>query len=164
MSSPTAPSTYWTSISPTGVSGINALLEGTKWGTGAPGTAISLSYSFPQPGSAVFDPHYQPGVFDAGLWPGLNATQQGDAVRALQAWANVANITFTPVTETATDVGDIRIAFSQELGATTAGYTVDFPGAAPDAGDVALASPVSNPGLNPPYDGYNEMIDPAPGS
>jgi len=115
--SPTSP------VPPTGnpqLDGLIVITDGAKWG-GAQGTAVEVSYSFPDLSSTwstIDDPNgydaadpqnnnpYAPG------YHGLDAAQQ-DAVReSLAAWSHVANISFLEVAETPTEVGDIRVAFT----------------------------------------------------
>jgi len=69
----------------------------------------------------------------------LNATQQTAASNALQEWANVANITFTEVADTAANVGDIRLAFTGADRNISSAWAY-FPIAFPEAGDVWLQS------------------------
>lgn len=50
---------------------------------------------------------------------GLNTTQQDAFRAALQSWSNVANLRFNELSETSTQVGDIRVAW------TSAEYHLD---------------------------------------
>ena len=95
----------------------------TKWG-GALGTGASLSFSFPylNGSSATWQTNY--GVEpNASSVFGLNPTQVAAARGALQAWANVANLTFTEVADTSSNVGDFRFAFSSAVPSTDWGYS-----------------------------------------
>lgn len=133
---------------------IDALVAGTKWGGGL-GAGATISYSFPfiNGSSAVFTG--PGGVYsdlneaNAAQHYGLNAVQQASATNALQAWANVANITPQLVADTSTSVGDIRLAF------TSASNTVSDGGAAwgwasfpdafyPSGGDVWISSSITD--------------------
>lgn len=141
-------------VSNTGQLAIDALLGGSKWG-GAAGTAATVTYSFPWTTSsnAVFTG--PGGVYsdldeaNAARHYGLNPVQQASAQAALQAWANVANITPQLVQESSSVVGDIRLAF------TSASTTVSDGGAAwgwasfpdafyPSGGDVWISSDVTD--------------------
>src|SRR4051812_5766591 len=98
---------------------INDLLpEDTRyrWG-GALGTPVTISYSFPTSNDpslwsqqAFYDGYGTHGNRDGEPWngfQGLNSGQQVLFQQALQTWADVANITFNQVSESASDVGDI---------------------------------------------------------
>jgi hypothetical protein len=129
---------------------IDALANGEKYG-GPLGSGVALSYSFPS--WAVSTPTYQANPYSsAAIVSGLNDAQKAVARLALQAWANVANITITSVGETATDVGDIRFAFSSEVGRdSNAVGTAYLPGATPLAGDVWLSPSYFADGANGYY-------------
>ncbi len=97
---------------------IDALIHGLKWG-GSLGSGVALSYSFPWTnGDTVFLGYNGSSGYstldeaNAVLHYGLNVQQQQAASAALQAWANVANIQFSQVTDTASNVGDIRFGFT----------------------------------------------------
>lgn len=102
------------SVPPTGSNYIDSLLSQVKWGD-VQGTGATLTYSFPWTinETASWEDNYQEP--NAVLHYGLSNIQQAAAINALQAWANVANITFTEITETETDVGDMRFAFSSSV-------------------------------------------------
>ena len=117
MTSPTV-SVVTTSYSDSGTNNIDALLVGEKWG-GVIGTSTNLSYSFAwQSGlTAVFagyngQPYSTLAENSATQHFGFNTTQVSSAVNALNTWASVANIAFSRVTETSSNVGDIRFAFT----------------------------------------------------
>lgn len=86
-----------------GSSSTNALLEGISW-TGTTGTAVTIPYSF--------------GIsYEGGNL--LSSSAQSAALSAMQAWSNVARITFSNVSPPAAD-----LTFSQRnLGSGTAGLT-----------------------------------------
>jgi Ca2+-binding RTX toxin-like protein len=133
MSSPD----FGNTVSATPTSGdryIDSLLGGTKWG-GSLGTGVTVNYSFPTFGSAWSTVEYAgygpPGgystpfgyVLGEPYWSGyapLSASEQADFEAALSAWAEVANITFVEVSETSSDVGDIRVAYSGAVTSSTA--------------------------------------------
>ena len=110
MPSPNEGSTV-SSIPNTGNTVIDALLSGLKWGGGA-GTATTITYSFPT-ATAVWDPVWYDGYEpDYAGYRGLTAAEQTAFKTALASFSAVANITFTQVSDTASSVGDIRVAFS----------------------------------------------------
>lgn len=104
---------------------MNALINvngtaGEKWG-GTIGSGTTLSYSFPAwtaTSTPVFSgpnpstPYSSLKEPTAAYHAGFNDIQQASAINAMQAWANVANITFTKVADTSTNVGDIRFAWT----------------------------------------------------
>ncbi|MDD5287048.1 MAG: Ig-like domain-containing protein [Desulfuromonadaceae bacterium] len=98
---------------------IDALIEGDKWG-GVTGAGVTLTYSFPwtSSGTATFSGPNGIGNYsslneqDAASHYGLNSTEQAAARSAMQSWANVANIQFSEIADTASNVGDIRFAWT----------------------------------------------------
>ncbi|MCX7247176.1 MAG: Ig-like domain-containing protein [Burkholderiales bacterium] len=151
MTSPTTSSSTSTVGQSTSLN-INALLGGIKWG-GVVGTGTSLGYSFPwtTSASATFSGHNGIGEYStlyeqtATEHYGLSATQQAAARNALQAWANVANITFSEVAESTTNVGDIRLAWTSATQTTSTGNLAwgwsEFPSSYwPSAGDIWIST------------------------
>lgn len=116
----TSPSTSWTTsvVPESNSTNIDALSSGYKWGASTP-LGVNLTYSFPwSNGSNAWFFGYDGGPYSdareeqAPNRTGLNPTQQNAFKNALEAWANVANITFTQVQDDSRIVGDIRVAFS----------------------------------------------------
>jgi serralysin len=104
---------------------LGALLDGEKWGLGS---GASLSYSFPWTTSTTaYFTGYNGGAYSdlnepgAAQVYGLDNTEQAAAKGALDAWAAVANLHFTAVPDTSTDVGDIRFAFTSAAQASATG-------------------------------------------
>jgi serralysin len=140
-----------------------ALIAGVKWGGGL-GTSATVDYSFPKAPATVALWSQDPfSGYPLGVSPpwepwqgfhGLNATQMQAARDALQAWSNVANITFHEVTETTSQVGDIRIAFTTGgfMDSSTYAYTYLPASDAPYAGDVWInaVAPVSTANIYTP--------------
>lgn len=132
---------------------IAALLSGDQWGS-ITGQGVQLSYSFAWKDgqSAVFSGYdgsrygnySSTDEANAQTRFGLNTTQQDAFRAALQSWSNVANLRFNELSETSTQVGDIRVAW------TSAEYHLDdgsqawgwayYPGGWPNAGDVWLST------------------------
>ncbi len=118
---------------------VDALLSGTQWSSGA--QPLVLSYSFPwkngQPAS--WENNYsdmrEP---DAGY--ALSAQEQ-DAVRqALATWSAVANIRFVEVEDSATNVGDLRFAWTRKSDAQFAAWAYLPTPSWAGAGDVWLSA------------------------
>ncbi|MYM21198.1 DUF4214 domain-containing protein [Duganella sp. FT135W] len=153
MPSPSTTS-HASDVSNTGQQTIDALLGGTKWG-GAAGTGVSISYSFPWTTSSNAVYTGPGGVYsdldeaNAAQHYGLNAVQQTAAQSALQAWANVANITPQQVQDTPTSVGDIRLAFTSASNSVSDGGAAwgwaSFPDSYyPSGGDVWISTAVTS--------------------
>ena len=103
---------------------IDDLLGNYKWAT------TNLTYSFPTSASFYGSPYGQ-GETQSNFGA-LNTAQQTAAKAAFAAYAAVANIKFTEVTESATTHGDFRLAQSDKPG-TAWGY---FPTTAAEGGDA----------------------------
>lgn len=143
------------SVPRSGVTAIDGLLGGVKWG-GPAGSATAVSYSFPgadavwstDPVLGYGSPSSGGEPWYAGYGP-LSAGQQAAFAAALASWSEVANITFVPVADTPASVGDIRAAQSglvDRWGAVAWAY---YPrSATPYAGDIWL-NPYEPTNLNP---------------
>ena len=149
MTTPTT-SAYATTVSKSGTTTIDALLSGDKWGQALNGNSnpLIISYSFPWINglSAVFSgpagaQYSTDGEDKATSHFGLNSTQQTAASLALTAWSNVANINFQLVSETSTNVGDIRFAFTSAASISNAWGYANYPSWYwPSGGDVWINS------------------------
>jgi serralysin len=117
------PSSY---VAATGDYRIDALLWGYKFGTQPTGSPVTITYSFPgagsvwQSGYTLYGTPGNPAFPTLPGYHGLNSTEQAAFKSALAAWSDVANITFTEVAETPTNVGDIRVAYSGPVSFTAA--------------------------------------------
>jgi serralysin len=130
-----------------GSNAIDSLLGGIKWG-GSVGTGATIYYSFPQSSITTLwssDPNLGYGASNSGSEPYVNfhpltISQQIAATTALQSWANVANINLVNVTESASAVGDIRVAFTGGGSMTSGTYAYAYypDPTAPIGGDVWL--------------------------
>jgi len=101
----------------------DAMLGEYKWATS------TLTYSFPTSGSFYGGPY---GNGETGSFGVLNGAQQTAAKAALAAYAAVANISFTLITESASKHADIRMAASDRP-STAWAY---FPTTAAEGGDA----------------------------
>src|SRR5262249_54000426 len=91
------------------------LILGSKWG-GAVGEGIALTFSFPAAGATWYERWYEPGyeTDPANFHPFSYFTGAvAAATAALDAYSHVANISFTLVSDTASDVGDIRFGVTE---------------------------------------------------
>ncbi len=139
-----------------GTSYIDALVGGTKWGDGL-GIGASISYSFAyanaQPATWYADP--VTGQYSAdnepSLGAGLGVTEAAAARGALQQWAHVANLSFNEVSETPTNVGDIRFAYTSvpAMDSATWGWAYLPAAGSPLSGDVWINAAI--PGSDPDW-------------
>ncbi len=130
---------------------IDAMLEGTKWG-GEAGQSARLDFSFPTPNSAWASGYGdgEPLVKLAALTP----VQQQGAIQALSVWANVANLQFNQITETASSVGDIRFAWTSVSGIKDAQAYAYQPSDFPEGGDIWLNPDAAWDGYTPGKYGF----------
>jgi len=131
-----------TPIPLSGIQNIDALHDDTRW------ASTTISYSFPGNG-ATWSTNPVSGYgssSDAGepwssAYGPLSGASAGDDqsyfASALQKWANVANLTFVQVGDTASGVGDIRAAYTapSDHSSDTVAWAY-LPGNAPVAGDI----------------------------
>lgn len=140
-------------LMPTGNSVIDALIVGSKWGTGPKGTGASVTFSFPD-ALADFDTRFDvPGNYNeteptAGGYSNYVQALAPFSIEArmatlavLSGWAAVADIRFTQVPANGIDDGMLRFAMSGPpgLGETTYGVSA-FPQDFAAAGDTWMNS------------------------
>jgi len=131
----------------TAVSGdnrIDSLLTTSQWGT-SNGNSVSLTYSFPNSSSSWASNYNLGEPFSPNILTYLNSTQQNDVRDALELWSNIANITFSEVSEPGTQ-GEIRVTYSSIVSGGTAGWAYEPPSSSfvfDESGDVWL-----NPALD----------------
>jgi serralysin len=104
-----------------------------RWGSGSVGTSASVKYSFMSSTPSYADSDDEYGFAAA------NASQQSAVRTALALWSQVANITFTEVTDSA--LSQIRIGTNDQGGASS-GYAY-YPGTQ-SGGDVYFANDLSS--------------------
>jgi serralysin len=153
----TSPPTYTGAtsalITPTGNAVVDAIIVGSKWGTGPKGTGATLTFSFPS-SLDLFDTrpdvpgNYNPDEVTKGGFAEYlkgfsafapDAQQSGREV--LAAWAVVADLKFTEVAATTVDAGTLRFAMTAPpgLGASTYGVS-SWPQDIAGAGDTWMNS------------------------
>jgi hypothetical protein len=102
---------------------IDSLLGGTKWG-GNVGSGATLTYSFPWSSSSsaawASNPNYSD-LNEPSSAYALSAMEQAATRNALAAWANVANLNFSEITETSSNVGDLRFTWTTKTETVTGG-------------------------------------------
>ncbi len=93
---------------------IDSLLSGIKWGGGS-GTGTSLTFSFPWSASSsaywATNPNYSDSNEPSSAFA-LSPSEQAAARATLATWSNVANISFSEIIESSSDVGTIRVAWT----------------------------------------------------
>ncbi len=116
---------------------VTSLLYGPYWTAGPSGN--HLTYSFHNDLS-VYASDYSRSQ-EPGDAFSLSAAQVAATKSALDAWSAVANITFTQVEDTATQVGDLRFGGFNGLKGTEMGQAY-VPGTLPRSGDVWIGPDV----------------------
>ncbi|MCV6588630.1 MAG: M10 family metallopeptidase C-terminal domain-containing protein [Marinobacterium sp.] len=139
----------------------DSLLGGSMWGKGV-GQGVALTYSFPAAGATWEADYSQENEFGNGF-QALNATHQQGVRDALSSWAEVANITFTEVSESASQVGDLRFGFSADVTGQTAAWAYAPHGFASNpagaSADVWInPQSYSDTGWNKGTDNYHTLI------
>jgi serralysin len=136
----------------------DALLVGSKWGTGPAGTGANVTFSFPLTREA-FDVreniagNYNPTeVTASGFanylqgYSAFSSAAQNAARAVLATWANVANLGFMEVSSSSVDAGVLRFANTAPpgMGASTYGVS-SFPQDFAGAGDTWINSAFTFP-------------------
>ncbi len=141
-----SPQNQWTySTIPVPLTGdllVDGLLGDNKSGT-AMGAGVALTYSFPwsSSGSATWasNPSYS-SLNEPASGYGLSTLQQTAFRSALATWSAVANLTFTEVADTATAVGDIRVAWTRIAAPPSEAWTWQSSDFHASAQDIWLSS------------------------
>jgi len=123
----------------------------TKWATVVDGkTQVSYSFPFLNGVASKFTSDYGPEP-KAAQHSGVTNAQIAGIDLAFQRWADVANVRFTEVTETAAGVvGDIRIAYSSSVSGDSWGYTkIISDGSDPTQGDIWIAPDIKTGTFQP---------------
>ncbi|NUT87288.1 matrixin family metalloprotease, partial [Pseudomonas corrugata] len=138
------------SASLTGNAQVDSLIYGTYWTHGA--STTSLTYSFMTMGSLFARSYSDDNEYRASY--ALASAQKTAIVSALGEWSSVANIKFTQVTDTATNVGDLRFGGYSKMDTGTAAWGY-FPGRSAAAGDVWIGPVTNDP--NPVQGSYDYL-------
>lgn len=134
---PTSSGQSYGFVDASNVTFIDALLGDIKWGEGT-GVGVELTFSFPS-GTAYWSSNYSAND-EPSAFSGLGIDERDQVRAALQSWADVANITFVEVTDNATEVGDLRFAYSAVVDSFGWAGWAFGPGYGPQTGDVWLAT------------------------
>jgi hypothetical protein len=111
MPTPTGTGQQFQVYGPTGTDAVDGILGGSKWGAGF-GSAVQLSYSFPTDGT-LFAAGYHDG--EPAGFVAFGAAEQSLVRTVLAMIESFINVDFVEVADTASDVGDIRFAFTSTL-------------------------------------------------
>jgi serralysin len=127
----------------TGNAQVNSLLYGTYWmaNSWSTGTFTTpLTYSFVTADSRFAINYSSDSEYESIYL--LTSAQQNAIVSALGTWSSIANLKFTRVSESSTNVGDLRFGGYLDMDEDTAAWGY-FPAHTPSAGDVWIG-PVTN--------------------
>ncbi|MBX8622923.1 M10 family metallopeptidase C-terminal domain-containing protein, partial [Pseudomonas glycinae] len=136
---------YSSSVKLTGNFLIDSLLFGSKWmympinGNGI----TSLTYSFITPGQSVFNSIYSSNNENRNAFA-LTDAQKIAVQSALAGWSSVANVKFSFVNETTTNVGDLRFGGYSNMPSGTVAWAY-LPDDSPRAGDVWIGPETDSP-------------------
>ena len=149
----TAPnlSIYTSLIKQSNFNGIDALLGDQKWQSSSAGLSISYSFPWTSAPTAIFygasnsSNYSNLSESEAQYHYGLSSDQQNAAKEALNTWSNVANIKFNQISESSTNVGDIRIAWTSQstpnsVGDNAWGWAYMPDSVRPNGGDVWIST------------------------
>lgn len=145
MATPTHNAVSTTTFNPALTGDARYLLQAVKWG-GALGSPVTLTFSFPGAAAVHADPYA--GQSGSSEWDGLAMLTVGEQAltrAALTAWTRGTGLTFAEVEDSATTVGELRIAKSTTLPSGEPSHTY-APSADPSAGDVWLNTATFNAG------------------
>ncbi|MBI4755802.1 MAG: M10 family metallopeptidase C-terminal domain-containing protein [Betaproteobacteria bacterium] len=148
-----------TAIADSGYSYIDGLLPASYWGYkwgGAVGSGVALGYSFPgywHIGGGNFNRHWNGAVLfydepSVGSWQPVTADEISAFKSAAAEWASVANINFLPMSDTSSEVGEIRLTRTLETRYYNAAYA-HYPEYAPEGGDIWLQPGIFDSDLSP---------------
>lgn len=115
---------------------------GSKWG-GPTGTGATITFSFPYANGTtpVWGRQSYPELTGEQVTgTALDADAREGARQALAAWADVANLRFVEVPDSATDVGDLRIAQTAQPHSGAAAWAYTPADTFARSGDVWLSS------------------------
>ena len=144
MSTPYVNSTFARTVSPSGKYWVDDLIYTWQWNFAGSNT-LTMSFPWANGGDAWFIDNYGQGEQNAAQHYALTSSQISTTVTARNAWAAVANVQFTTITDTQTNVGDIRVAWTNAANFGTSGYnnrpgasSTYFPSNVPSGGDIWL--------------------------
>jgi len=118
----------WSLFSPTGNAGLDALLQGSRWGPVALSGSLNISYSFPAGGSSWstdINSGYGSSSGSEEPWNNFHALTATDQAQVRKIFAMISTftkLTFTELTESSTLVGDVRLAYSGAVSNSAAAH------------------------------------------
>ncbi|TNF82579.1 matrixin family metalloprotease [Pseudomonas sp. ICMP22404] len=126
----------------TGNAQVDSLIYGTYWMDTNGTFSTALTYSFMTTDSYFASSYSNVNEYTSGYV--LSSAQQSAIVSALGKWSSVADIKFTQVSESSTNVGDLRFGGYGDMDDGTAAWGY-FPGLSASAGDVWIGPATSDP-------------------
>jgi Ca2+-binding RTX toxin-like protein len=119
-------------VNPTTLGGGRFVASGDKWNDGG-GAAVTLTFSFPT-GTAYHASNYS-STNEWSIWFWLGSSERAAVQTALSTLSHFVNVTFVETSDTSTNVGELRFAFSNTLTDDEAAHAY-YPDTHPSAGDV----------------------------
>jgi Ca2+-binding RTX toxin-like protein len=147
---------YSSNVDLTGNAQIDSLLFGTKWMNNPlnhTGAITSLTYSFLSIGQSSFARNYSSNNEFLKSFE-LTDVQKTAVQSALSAWSSVANVKFIQVTETSSNVGDLRFGGYSNMPDGTVAWAY-LPDDTPRAGDVWIGPETDS--LDPSKGSYDYL-------
>jgi serralysin len=99
-------------VNPTTLGGGRFVASGDKWNDGG-GAAVTLTFSFPT-GTAYHASNYS-STNEWSIWFWLGSSERAAVQTALSTLSHFVNVTFVETSDTSTNVGELRFAFSNTL-------------------------------------------------
>ncbi len=153
MSTPTQNTAFSQRVILSGDEYLDSLVRGVRWAPTGNGT--TLTYSFPGATSS-WAPSYSQLNEPSGVQP-LNAAEIEAARSVLQTWARYINLTFNETSDTPTNVGDIRFAYTTVNEPSSAAHAY-LPADIPVGGDVWLDRADIDGSFEPGSGGYFTLL------
>jgi Ca2+-binding RTX toxin-like protein len=129
LATPYVNSVGYSYVNPTTLGGGRFVASGDKWNDGG-SPAVTLTFSFPT-GTAYHASNYS----EWSSWFSLDSSERTALRSALSTLSHFANVTFVETSDTSTNVGELRFAFSNTLDNDEAAHAY-YPWSHASAGDV----------------------------
>jgi Ca2+-binding RTX toxin-like protein len=129
LATPYVNSVGYSYVNPSTLGAGRFVASGYEWDDGG-SPAVVLTYSFPT-GTAYHASNYD----EWSSWFSLSSPERAAVRAALNTLSHFANVSFVETSDTSTNVGELRFAYSNTLGNDEAAHAY-FPFSHPSAGDV----------------------------
>jgi Ca2+-binding RTX toxin-like protein len=158
VASPTQNYVPVSSVNPAAAGNAISLIYGAKWGGGV-GTGVTLTYSFPTGTAYHITPYSSSYEWDS--WSPLSSGEKAAVRDVLAVWSNFANLRFTEVADNSSTVGELRFAYTENIGASSSAHAY-LPVDHPSAGDVWFSwdnfNPTGNATIARGTDDYHTIL------